>query len=897
MVQVQEILNHFSLDEGSFQNRKELIRLTDADVAILQSLHGPLQKFEDQLIEGFYQHLMRFDFAQTLLADAAILNRLQATQKVYFRKLTEGIYDLNYAKDRIRVGVAHERVGLTTQWYIGSYAVYLELASKFITEILKGNPLKIDDAINALYKVALLDITLAFDAYMYVNHESIEQARKDVSEKYAEQLKLQQVIDRIQKSFILEESYDATLEQLLSELINFTDSAFGFIGDILHDDNDSPYLKLRVLTNIAWNKGTQALYESNKTNGLEFHNHHNLLGSVMTTGKPVITNAPSQDERSGGIPKGHPELSAYIGLPFFHAGKMIGMIGLANAKEGYNERTIERVQPILDTLETLSEARKIRDKLNQTVKENSRLALVAKQTINGVIITDTDFKVQWCNEGFEVMTGYALAELFDRQPWTLLAGPETNQDSLSLLKKAISSCSSIELEILKYHKNGHPFWSKIIANPTYDESGQHSGFVSVELDISESRAQQDSLSKFKSVLDQTLDAVLFFDAETQLINYANLGAQKYLKRTAQELLALEAHEISDQFDSLAFSECIRPLIDGSQSAINFMTWCRTGDGQEIPSEFSMQLVTSKDGHKIIVALLHNVSEAIEVERLRKENESRIATLLQRSADAMGIISKDMIIIECNDAALRLYGKQSRNELIGLSPVDISPEKQSTGYSIELAKQYLDRALTEGYQRFEWLHKTPHADNTPIEVTLTPVIFHDETCVQVVWRDLTEIKAQEHKIKQLAYFDELTGLANKNLFADRVKNLLSIAKRQDYIIAVVYLDIANLDDVNETLGYLAGDALIYAVGQRLSCTIRSADTLAHYVFNDDPKNLGINQHDIDREFDSLARINGDIFALAAVIRDVDAAEVMVSRLQDVLKTPFTISLNDVTVRSR
>ena len=655
MQAMEIILDHLGLDEASFHARKQLIRLRDEDIKLLCALHEPLKQYETDLINAFYEHLMSFDFAQDLLADPEVRARLQTTQKIYFRKLTAGVYDLDYAKDRIRVGIAHERVGLTTQWYIGSYAVYLELTSHYIAKILSQTPDLIPLSIHALYKVALLDITLAFDAYMYASHESIQAARQEVSDKYDDQLKLQQTIDRIQKAFILNPSYDSALELLLNELITFTDSAFGLIGDVLYDDKHAPYLKLRALTNIAWNDETRALYESNEANGLEFHNPHNLLGSVMTSGKPVIANSPDSDKRSGGVPEGHPTLNSFLGLPFYHNETMVGMIGLANAEGGYSETTVEKLNPILATLESLYEARKIRDQLTETLLEN--------------------------------------------------------------------------------------------------------------------------------------------------------------------------------------------------------------------------------------------------ERLRQQNEKQIANLLQRSTDAMGIINKEMLIIECNDAAVKLYGVQSRQDLIGLSPLKISATIQPGGSRKKLAKRYLSKALTEGYQRFEWLQNTIHGENTPTEVTLTPVIFHGEACIQVVWRDLTEIKAKENRIKQLAYFDELTGLANKNLFTDRVRQLLGLSKRFNYTIAVVYLDLVNHEDVQETLGYIAGDALLHAVGRRIAGTIRSADTLARCVFEDDLKKLTINHRAVDREFDSLARINNEVFALAAVVKSVDAAAMMVSRLQDTLKAPFTIADSKVMVNTR
>ncbi|WP_159207212.1 diguanylate cyclase domain-containing protein, partial [Klebsiella pneumoniae] len=86
----------------------------------------------------------------------------------------------------------------------------------------------------------------------------------------------------------------------------------------------------------------------------------------------------------------------------------------------------------------------------------------------------------------------------------------------------------------------------------------------------------------------------------------------------------------------------------------------------------------------------------------------------------------------------------------------------------------------------------------------------------------------------------------------------------YTIAIVYIDLVNLEDINETMGYEAGDTVIQAVGRRLAKTIRGADTLVRCIFeNEDCQTLPI-VNDIDREFDSLARLNSDVFALAAVL---------------------------------
>lgn len=879
-----------------FAFRKSLLNLSDTEVETLKALHTPLQAYEQDLIDHFYEHLMRFEHVRQMLKDPALLARLKESQRRYFRALTSGVYDEAYAEGRILVGVKHQHVGLTPQWYIGAYGVYLQFACQCIAEIYREQPAEISPAISALYKVVLFDITLAFDAYMQASQYTLEQAKNEITEKYDQQLKVGQLIMRIQNAFILDASYEEALEILLQELIALTQSEFGLIGDVLYTPEGAPYLKVKVLTNIAWSPETKALYDSNQADGLEFHNTNNLLGRVMTEGRPVISNAPATDARSGGIPAGHPKLNAFLGLPMCREQQVIGMIGLANAAAGYSQDTIALLQPIMDALESLMEASRIKLMLSAVQFENSRLALVARQTVNSVVVTNTKGEIQWCNDGFKNISGYTLEEVLHQKPWEILLGTDTDKRALSTLQNAMSAAVPIELDILKYKKNGEAFWLKTSCNPIVDDTGVHQGFVLVELDVTQTRKQSDALASFKSVLDQTLDAVLFFDAETLQITYANLGAQDQLGRSQDELLKLKPYEFKPMYAHESFVALLQPLLTGETSALNFVTWHTRGCGTRYPAEVSMQLVKTAFNQHIVVNVLRDISAELEFDRLRTQNEQRIATLLQKAEDPMGIISNDLIITDCNAAAAQLFGFESPAALIGLSPIDFSPEDQAAGKSRALAKLYIQRTIHEGYQRFEWAHKTANSTCSPIEVTLTPIIYLGSPCVQVVWRDLTEIKAKEQKIKQLAYFDELTGLANKNLFSDRVNYLLSLSKRQGYIIAVIYLELVNLEDIHETLGYAAGEVLIQAVSQRLVAVIRNADTLARYVFDDLQIEFEPAAEEVDREFDSLARINNGVFALAAVLTEPEGASVMVGRLQESLNQPFEVDGHTCVINS-
>lgn len=71
------------------------------------------------------------------------------------------------------------------------------------------------------------------------------------------------------------------------------------------------------MSNVAWNKELRAWYAANAHKGLVFTNLNSLHGSIVYTGQPVITNNASQDPRSRGVPKGHPPIEKFFGIPLF----------------------------------------------------------------------------------------------------------------------------------------------------------------------------------------------------------------------------------------------------------------------------------------------------------------------------------------------------------------------------------------------------------------------------------------------------------------------------------------------------------------------------------------------------------------------------------------------------
>lgn len=175
-------------------------------------------------------------------------------------------------------------------------------------------------------------------------------------------------IQRIQSTFISSADYRKSFSQALEALLALTNSEYGFIGEVLQTDDGKPYLQTHAMSDIAWNAETRALMEAKAPN-LEFFNMRSLYGTVITTGEPVIANAPDTDPRRCGLPHGHPPLRSFLGVPIRKGAQMVGMIGVANRPGGYSHELLPRLNPFLTTCATLLEAVRVENSRRQTEQQ------------------------------------------------------------------------------------------------------------------------------------------------------------------------------------------------------------------------------------------------------------------------------------------------------------------------------------------------------------------------------------------------------------------------------------------------------------------------------------------------------------------------------------------------
>ena len=166
------------IDDAEIVARKAFLEFTGADVALLEELHALLETQLNPFSEAFYRHLQHFPQLLPLLGNAEKLERLKRTLSVYFSQLTEGEYGAEYVENRLRVGMVHQRVGLTPQWYIGAYRKYLHELMPAIYRLMEGDEEKCIATYSALLKIVFFDMELALDTYFDAEHQAINREKR-----------------------------------------------------------------------------------------------------------------------------------------------------------------------------------------------------------------------------------------------------------------------------------------------------------------------------------------------------------------------------------------------------------------------------------------------------------------------------------------------------------------------------------------------------------------------------------------------------------------------------------------------------------------------------------------------------------------------------------------------
>lgn len=172
------------------------------------------------------------------------------------------------------------------------------------------------------------------------------------------------------------------------------------------------------------------------------------------------------------------------------------------------------------------------------------------------------------------------------------------------------------------------------------------------------------------------------------------------------------------------------------------------------------------------------------------------------------------------------------------------------------------------QSLELLARRRDGSAFPVTVVSSPAAFGGRPATVGTVLDMTAQKAAEAKIRELADFDVLTGLPNRRLLNDRIRQMLAANEREQTPFALLFIDLDHFKRINDSLGHSVGDELLCAVARRLGGAVRKVDT--------------------------LARLGGDEFIIALPGIQAAAAIDVARRIVEECNTPFLVAGHDLTV---
>lgn len=479
---------------------------------------------------------------------------------------------------------------------------------------------------------------------------------------------------------------------------------------------------------------------------------------------------------------------------------------------------------------------------------------------------DADAVITFVNPATRTVIGYSPEELIGKLLFAVVLHPD-EVEKIKMIMATGQPFAQVETSLLR--KDGSTVVVETSATPLFD-GNRLVGYHGILRDISARKLAETQLA---SALALSRAATWEYDVQTNLFTFNDNFYQIY-GTTAEKVggYTMSPDEYSRRF---VYPDDIPVVAGETQLALQSPDPHFT---REIEHRFikangeigflAVRILTVKDTSGRTIKT-YGVNQDITELRRTEQELTRFkllgAAAIEASIDGILITDAHMQVISVNEAFAKMWG--------------ITPEQVSIDRSSPMQTQIDQVKDPDGFAaRLKYLYEHPgEMAHDVIEFKDGRIFDRDSVCLYDengkymgrtwTYRDITERKAAEATIMEMARYDALTGLANRHVFVEELNYAIARARRSDKSFAVLYLDLDHFKDVNDTLGHPIGDDLLKAVGQRLRANMR--------------------------EIDTVARFGGDEFAVVmSELADPADAAVLAEKLLKCVAEPFGLRGNEI-----
>ena len=250
-----------------------------------------------------------------------------------------------------------------------------------------------------------------------------------------------------------------------------------------------------------------------------------------------------------------------------------------------------------------------------------------------------------------------------------------------------------------------------------------------------------------------------------------------------------------------------------------------GRKREFPAQLVFQQCLCDDNNALLGMTLTDISQSEQLKKLKlAEQQLLIAAKAFESQEGILITDANNTILRVNTAFTRLTG-YSNQDVVGKNPRILSSGRMDTSFYAAMWASILDTGAWEGEIWNRRKDGTVYLENLAVSSVKdgNGNVSHYVGCLT----DITFSKEADDKIKQLAFYDALTGLPNRSLLRERLMLAFAASHRNSRHGALLLIDLDNFKTLNDTLGHDRGDILLQQVAERLLACVGEADTVARF----------------------------------------------------------------------
>ncbi len=458
-------------------------------------------------------------------------------------------------------------------------------------------------------------------------------------------------------------------------------------------------------------------------------------------------------------------------------------------------------------------------------KTRALLASIVESSDDAITSVDLNGTVLTWNHQCELLHGYTLQEALGRNI-KAFASNLFKKNAEQILETIRHGGTVSPFETAIQRKDGTLVDVSIRISPLRDASGVAVGASANIRDIRERKLRERGLEaaekKYRDIFSGAVEGIFQHELEGKPLAVNPALARILGYDSPEELLALVKDVRKDVWPDPDLRARLAGQIDRNGVVRGVECQLKRKDGSLVWVSLSGHRTIDENGQaNLLEGFMEDITERKRGEEALRTSEAHYRTVFQTSLDGITVtLLGDGSYVDVNRAFLDMMG-YDREEVLGRTSmelgiwVDLNDRKRW----VEVLRQrsvFRDMMVRLRKKNGEvfWTQNS----SSLIEV-------EGVRCVLTVVRDVSAAKAAEEEIKSLAFFDTLTGLPNRRMVSERLKQIVAASSRINRKGAVLFIDLDNFKIVNDSLGHKTGDLLLKKVSQRIGNCLRDSDTVA------------------------------------------------------------------------